>query len=144
MADLPDWVARWLERQSRVADTVAAVGPLDRLPRTWLIRLLQAVGLVGLLALGVLADSTFAWAVIAIPMTMIVVLVLSVGERVTRASSTGERIPRAPSTVQTRPGPFDVQAMGPSVVEPPFDSPIAVARRRQSSRPAPLIIRRSG
>ena len=76
MADLPDWAARLSERQSRVADAVAALAPLDRLPRPWLIRLLQAVGLVGLLALGLLANSTFAWAVIAIPMTMIVVLVL--------------------------------------------------------------------
>jgi len=133
MTDLPDWAARWLERQSRVADAVAAVAPLDRVPRTWLIRLLQAMGLLGLLSLGVFANSAFAWAVIAIPMTMIVVLVLS-GR---------ERIPRASSTVRTRPGPFDVQAMGPSVVEPAFDSPIMVARRRQSPLPEPLLLRRS-
>jgi hypothetical protein len=131
MADLPDWAARWLERQSRVADAVAAVAPLDRLPRAWLIRMLQAVGLVGLLSLGVVAKSTFAWAVIAIPMTMIVVLVLS-GR---------ERMPRASSTAHARPGPFDV--LGAPVVEPLFDSPIAVARRRQSSLSEPLLIRRS-
>ena len=133
MADVPDWAARWLEQQSRLADAVAAVAPLDRVSRTWLIRLLQAVGLLGLLSLGVLANSTFAWAVIAIPMTMIVVLALS-GR---------ERIPRASSTVQRRPGPFDVQAMGPSVVEPSFNSPIMVARRGQSPLPEPLLIRRS-
>ena len=133
MADLPDWAARWLERQSRVADAVGAVAPFDRLPRTWLIRVLQAMGLLGLLAIGVLASSEFAWALIAIPMTMIVVLVLS----------GGHRIPRASLPAQRRPGPFDVQAMGPSVIEPTFDSAIMVARRPQSSLPEPLVVRRS-
>ena len=133
MADLPGWVARWSEQQSRVADAVASVAPFDRLPRTWLIRLLQSVALFGLLALGVLAGSTFAWALIAIPMTMIVALVLS----------GGQRMPRTSLTAQQRPGPFDVQAMGPSVLEPSFDSPIVVARRPQTSPPQPLVVRRT-
>ena len=133
MADVPDWAARWLEQQSRVADAVGALAPFDRVPRPWLIRLLQAASLLALLTLGVLAKSTLAWAVIAIPMTMIVVLVLS-GR---------ERMPRAASTAQTRPGPFDVQAIGPSVVKPSFDSPIMVARRRQSPLQEPVLIRRS-
>ena len=133
MADLPNWATRWLERQSRVADAVGAVAPFDRVPRTWLIRLLNGAGLFALLALGVVANSAFAWALIAIPMTMIVVLVLS-GR---------QRMPRASSPVQRRPGPFDVQAPGSSLLEPSFDSPMVVARRTQSLPPQPLVVRRS-
>ena len=133
MVDLPDWAVRWLERQSRVADAVAAVAPFDRMPRTWLIGLLQTVGLLGLLSLGVLASSVVVWAVISIPMTMIVVLLLSGRRRISQASVPARR----------RPGPFDVQAMGPSLTPPSFDSPIAVARRRQSVLAEPLVVRRS-
>lgn len=140
MADLPDWADRWLERQSRIADAIAAVAPLNRIPRAWLIGLAHAAGLSALLAAGVAAHSPLAWAVIAIPMTMIVVLALS-----GRARSAG-----APSAVHARRRaqasrrPFDVQAMGPSVAEPSFDSPIVVARRTQPPGVAePLIVRRS-
>jgi len=116
-----------------MADAVAAVAPFDRVPRAWLIRLLQAAGLCALLALGIVANSEFAWAPIAIPMTMIVVLVLS-GRH---------RVPRASLPVQRRPGPFDAQAMRSSVLEPSFDSPIVVARRAQTLPPEPLVVRRS-
>ena len=109
-----------------MADAIAGVAPFDRVPRAWLIRLAHAAGLFGLLSAGVVANSPFAWAVIAIPMTMIVVLVLSGRSRTFGASS----------AVQRRPRPFDAQAMGSSVAEPSFDSPIVVARRVQPSRVA--------
>jgi hypothetical protein len=134
MAVLPDWAARWLERQARVADSIARVAPFDRMPRRWLISLVHAAGLIALLSVGVFANSPFVWALVAIPMTMIVVLVLSGRARPARVSS-----PR-----RDRGRPFDVQAIGPSMVEPAFDSPIVVARRTQPSRMAePLAVRRS-
>jgi hypothetical protein len=116
-----------------VADAVAAVAPFDRLSRTWLIRLLHAAGLFGLLSLGVVANSTFVWALVAIPMTMIVVLALSGRSRTLGASP----------ALQRRPGPFDVEAMGSSMVEPSFGSPIVVSRRAQQSVTVPLVERRS-
>lgn len=127
---MPDWTDRWSECQSRVADAVAAVAPFDRLPRAWLIRVLQAVGLLALLSLGVVAKSAIAWVLIAIPMTIIVVLVLS------------GRHQMASVPVAQRPGPFDVQALESPVTEPSFDSPIVVVRRRQSVLSEPRVVRR--
>jgi len=133
MADLPDWAARWLERQSHAVDAVQAVAPFDRVPKTWLIRVLHAAALLALLALGVLANSVYVWTLVAIPMTVVVVLGLSGRSRM-----------RVASPVEGRPGPFDAQAMGWSVLEPSFDSPIVVARRTEPPRvPEPLILRRS-
>jgi hypothetical protein len=134
MTELPDWAARWLERQSRVADAIARVAPFDRIPRAWLIRLAHAAALLGLLSVGVLANSPFAWAVIAIPMTMIVVLILS-----GRGRTAG-----APSAGHARRRPFDALAIGSSVAEPAFDSPIVAVRRSQVSRaPGPRVVRRT-
>ena len=88
-------------------------------------RLLHAAGLLVLLALGVSANSVLAWAVLAMPMTLIVVLALTGGSRSTTPTAL---------TGNGR-GPFDALAMEPSVVEPSFDSPISVVARK---RPAPV------
>ena len=130
MADLPDWAARWLERQSRVVDAVESVKPFDRVPRAWLIRLLHAAGLFALLSVGVVAHGSLVWALVAIPMTMIVVLGLAGRDR------TPERSPAA----GRRDGPFDQHAGAPSTVEPSYDSPIVVRRRQPAPIAEPLFI----
>ena len=125
MADLPDWVARWLARQSRAIDAIERAPLLDRLPRAWLTRLAHAAALLGLLALGVRVNATIAWALIAIPMTVIVLLELAGWEPLRRESPTAER-----------PAPFDVER---AIVEPSFDVPIVVRRKQRLRVPEPLV-----
>jgi hypothetical protein len=73
---LPDLLGDLLTIQARVVDECARVSPFDRLSPGRRTRLLQLVAVVLLLTIGLVIRLTIAWALIAIPMAVIVLLFL--------------------------------------------------------------------
>jgi hypothetical protein len=84
---LPDLLGDLLTMQARVVDECARVSPFDRLSPGRRTRLLQLAALVLLLTIGLVIRLTIAWAVIAIPMAVIVLLFLVELEEVRLHSS---------------------------------------------------------
>src|SRR5579871_4162079 len=70
------WLDRMLAQQARLVARLSGIGPLARLSPGRLTRLLQGIGVIALLALGVAVGSTPVWVLLAVPMTVIVLLVL--------------------------------------------------------------------
>lgn len=73
---LPVLLDELLISQGRLVDECARLPPLDRLSACRRTRLLQLAAVISLLALGLLVSHTILWALIAIPMVVIVLLFL--------------------------------------------------------------------
>jgi hypothetical protein len=117
---LPDLVGRVLARQSDAVATVARVRPLDRIAVERLTMVAQAVSVVLLLALGLAIDASVVWALLAIPMTLIVLLFLAEPELMpAQARAAAARAP-IPAPAQ-RPAP-----PAPPRARPPEGGPIIV------------------
>jgi hypothetical protein len=100
---LPVLLGELLISQARLVDGCARLSPLDRLSPRRRTRLLQLAAIVSLLALGLVIGLTIMWALIAIPMVVIVLLFLMEREKVrvqTAAGSVVDAMPHDPSPEQ--------------------------------------------
>jgi peptidoglycan/LPS O-acetylase OafA/YrhL len=72
------WTNRALEKQSRATYAlVRQIPPRARPSDLWTMQLLNAIGVILLLVLGVVATSPVAWVIFSIPMTVSVLLILA-------------------------------------------------------------------
>ena len=94
VAELPGLTDRLVARQDRVVDFVAARVPRrGRLSRPGLTWVCQGASLVLLLAIGTVVESTVVWALVSIPMAVIMFLVLVSFEERRAANPPKLRIP---------------------------------------------------
>ena len=90
--------------QARLVDGCARLAPLDRLSARRRTRLLQLAAIVSLLALGLVIGLTITWALIAIPMVVIVLLFLMEREKARVEAAAGSVVDAVPLDLERRRG----------------------------------------
>ena len=75
--DLDAFVTRLFAAQTRAVARIGGLPGLNRVPRARLTLLTQTVALIALLALGTAINAILVWALLAVPMTLIVALFLA-------------------------------------------------------------------
>ena len=101
MPNPSEWLVLALERQARVVERLAPrVSPGGRVSHAQLAHLLDGLGVFVLLMLGTLIQATVIWALLAIPMTLCVLLLLADRER--RAGESPTPLAQRPRAVRAQ------------------------------------------